>query len=140
MATGGIEAGPNAVMALAREGYSWRDVSVRDLAEAARSTGVRRFVRAHVGTGLAEMRRSFSKARFTATLARLVPAISVDDLRPGGSGVRAMALTPQGAMVDDFAFVESGRMVHVLNAPSPAATASLAIGHHVATRVVARLG
>lgn len=140
LATGGIEAGPNAVMALAREGYSWRDVSVRDLAEAARSAGVRRFVRAHAGTGLAEMRRSFSKARFTATLARLVPAISVDDLRPGGSGVRAMALTPQGAMVDDFAFVESGRMVHVLNAPSPAATASLAIGHHVATRVLARLG
>lgn len=140
MATGGVEAGPNAVMALAREGYSWGEVSLRDLADFAASPGVRRFVRAHVATGIAEIRRSLSKARFAATLARLVPAISVEDLRPGGSGVRAMALTPAGTMVDDFAFVEAGRMVHVLNAPSPAATASLAIGHHVATRVLSRLG
>jgi L-2-hydroxyglutarate oxidase len=101
---------------------------------------VRRFVRTHVSTGINEIRRSFSKARFTATLARLVPALTAADLAPGGSGVRAMALTPRGTMVDDFAFVEAGRMVHVLNAPSPAATASLAIGHHVATRVLARLG
>lgn len=140
MATGGVEAGPNAVIALAREGYSWSDVSVRDLADFARSRGARRFVRAHLGTGLAEIRRSLSKVRFAATLARLVPAITTSDLVPGGAGVRAMALTPQGTMVDDFAFVERGRMLHVMNAPSPAATASLAIGHHVATRVLARLG
>ena len=140
MAAGGVEAGPNAVIALAREGYTWSDVSVRDLAALAASRGARRFVRTHLATGLAEVRRSLSKARFAATLARLVPAITAHDLRPGGSGVRAMALTPAGTMVDDFAFVEAGRMVHVLNAPSPAATASLAIGHHIATRVLARLG
>ncbi len=140
MAAGGVEAGPNAVMALAREGYSWGDVSVRDLADAVGSVGVRRFVRTHLGTGISEMRRSLSKARFAATLARLVPSITAADLRPGGAGVRAMALTPQGTMVDDFAFVEAGRMVHVLNAPSPAATASLAIGHHVAARVLACMG
>lgn len=139
MALGGVEAGPNAVMALAREGYTWRDISLGDLAGFARSRGVRRFVRRHLGTGLAEIRRSFSTARFAATLARLVPAITAADLRPGGSGVRAMALTPHGTMVDDFAFVDAGRMVHVLNAPSPAATASLAIGHHVSSRVLARL-
>lgn len=139
MAAGGVEAGPNAVMALAREGYSWGDVSARDLLDAARSPGVRRFIRQHVGTGVIEVHRSFSKTRFAATLARLVPAVTAADLRPGGAGVRAMALTPAGAMVDDFAFVESGRMVHVLNAPSPAATASLAIGRHIASRVLARL-
>lgn len=139
MARGGIEAGPNAVIALAREGYSWGDVSPRDLLDAARSRGLRRFVRRHLGTGLSEIHRSFSTARFAATLARLVPAVTAADLRPGGSGVRAMALNPDGTMVDDFAFAEAERMVHVLNAPSPAATASLAIGHHVSSRVVARL-
>ncbi|MEZ5290050.1 MAG: L-2-hydroxyglutarate oxidase [Vicinamibacterales bacterium] len=139
MALGGIEAGPNAVIALAREGYTWADVSARDLVAAALSPGVRRFVGRHLGTGVAEIRRSFSKRRFAATLARLVPALTAADLAPGGSGVRAMALTPAGTMVDDFAFVERGRMVHVLNAPSPAATASLAIGHHIASRVLARL-
>ncbi len=139
MATGGVEAGPNAVMALAREGYRWSDVSLSDMGEALSSPGVRRFVTTHMGTGLAEIRRSFSKATFAATLARLIPALTPADLAPGGAGVRAMALTPAGAMVDDFSFVETGRMVHVLNAPSPAATASLAIGEEVATRVVARL-
>jgi len=140
MAGGGVEAGPNAVIALAREGYSWADVSLRDLADLAASRGVRRFVSRHLATGVREIRRSFSRAQFAATLQRLVPAVTAADLRPGGSGVRAMALTPEGQLVDDFAFVECGRMVHVLNAPSPAATASLAIGHHVATRVLARLG
>ncbi len=140
MAAGGVEAGPNAVMALAREGYRWSDVSLGDLGAAVASPGVRRFVARHVGTGLAEIRRSFSKAAFAATLARLVPALTPTDLVPGGSGVRAMALTRAGTMVDDFSFVETERMVHVLNAPSPAATASLAIGEEVATRVMARLG
>lgn len=139
MARGGVEAGPNAVMALAREGYTWRDVSLADMGDALRSREVRRFVSAHLGTGVAEIRRSFSKPLFAATLARLVPALTPNDLVPGGSGVRAMALTPAGTMVDDFSFVETPRMVHVLNAPSPAATASLAIGEEVATRVLARL-
>jgi (S)-2-hydroxyglutarate dehydrogenase len=140
LATGGVEAGPNAVMALAREGYTWGDVSLADLAGAMASPGVRRFVSAHLGTGLAEIRRSFSKAAFTATLARLVPTLTPADLVPGGSGVRAMALTPAGTIVDDFSFVETDRMIHVLNAPSPAATASLAIGEEIGSRVMARLG
>ncbi|MEP7118010.1 MAG: FAD-dependent oxidoreductase, partial [Acidobacteriota bacterium] len=139
MATGGVEAGPNAVMALAREGYTWSDVSAGDLAGALASRGVRRFVLRHLRTGVTEMRRSFSKRLFAATLARLVPALTADDLVPGGSGVRAMALTPEGAMADDFQFVETARMVHVLNAPSPAATACLAIGEEIASRVMTRL-
>ena len=139
MATGGVEAGPNAVIALAREGYSWGDISLTDLGAALASPGLRRFVATHLATGVAEIRRSFSKTAFTNTLARLVPALTAADLVRGGSGVRAMALTPAGTMVDDFSFVETERMVHVLNAPSPAATASLAIGEEVATRVMARL-
>lgn len=140
MIAGGIEAGPNAVMALSREGYRWRDVRLGDVAAALASPGVRRFVRAHIGTGIAEVRRSLSKARFADSLARLVPALTAHDLEPGGSGVRAMALTRQGTMVDDFSFAETARMVHVMNAPSPAATACLAIGEEVARRVATRLG
>lgn len=102
--------------------------ALRDISEVLTRPGLRRFVATHVGTGIAEMRRSFSKALLTATLARLVRARTPDGLVPGGSGVRAMALAPAGTMVDDFNFVETDRMVHVLNAPSPAATASLAIG------------
>lgn len=139
MALGGVEAGPNAVIALSREGYTWGDVSIPDMAAALASPGLRRFVTTHFATGVAEIRRSFSKAQFTATLARLIPELTPADLVPGGSGVRAMALTPAGTMVDDFSFVETDRMVHVLNAPSPAATASLAIGEEIARRVMPRL-
>jgi L-2-hydroxyglutarate oxidase len=139
MVHGGVEAGPNAVIAFAREGYTWGDVSWRDVAAGLASPGVRRFVGRHLSTGLAEMRRSLSRRRFAASLARLVPAVTADDLEPGGSGVRAMALTPDGRLMDDFHFVDTPRMVHVLNAPSPAATACLAIGEAVADRVTRRL-
>src|SRR5207342_3569580 len=99
----------------------------------------RRFVGRHFSTGVAEVRRSLSRRRFAASLARLVPAVTAADLVPGGAGVRAMALTPDGRLMDDFHFVDTPRMVHVLNAPSPAATACLAIGETVAERVTQRL-
>ncbi len=107
MALGGVEAGPNAVIALAREGYRWRDVSMRDVAAGLASPGVRRFVGRHLATGVAEVRRSLSRRRFAASLARLVPAVSAADLVPGGAGVRAMALTPDGRLMDDFHFVDT---------------------------------
>lgn len=134
MAKGGIEAGPNAVIALKREGYAWTDVSLRDLVDAFTTPGFLRFTSRHLATGIDEIARSFSKERFARTLARLVPEIRASDLVPGGSGVRAMALSPDGNMLDDFHFIETPRMVHVLNAPSPAATACLAIGEEVARR------
>ena len=140
MALGGVEAGPNAVLALSREGYDWATVSARDVVSAFASRGLRRFMARHLSTGVAEVARSLSRARFAASLARLVPGVTVDDLEPGGSGVRAMALLPDGSLVDDFHFVDTPRMVHVLNAPSPAATASLAIGDEVATRVIRAMG
>lgn len=136
MVEGGVEAGPNAVIALKREGYRWRDISVPDLLDAFSSPGFLRFTSRHLGTGLNEILRSFSKARFAESLARLVPEIQAGDLQKGGSGVRAMALRPDGTFLDDFHFVETARMVHVLNAPSPAATASLAIGEEIASRVI----
>jgi L-2-hydroxyglutarate oxidase len=139
MAAGGVEAGPNAVIALAREGYSWGDVSMRDLADFAGSRGARRFVRTHLGTGLAgsgaRSRRRASRPRWRASCPPSQPTICVPAAPACGPW-----RSPAGTMVDDFAFATSPRGVHVLNAPSPAATASLAIGHHVATRVLARLG
>jgi L-2-hydroxyglutarate oxidase len=136
---GDVEAGPNAVLALSREGYSrWR-VRPRELAETIAYPGFLRLASRYWRTGLAEYRRSFSTRRFVASLGRLVPEIQVDDVVPGGSGVRAQAVAPGGSLVDDFRVVRSGRSIHVLNAPSPAATASLAIGAHLATVVAEAL-
>ncbi|MBE7498758.1 MAG: L-2-hydroxyglutarate oxidase [Verrucomicrobiales bacterium] len=129
---GGIEAGPNAVLAFAREGYSLTTVNLRDLADALGFPGLWRFLRkypAMVGTELAQ---SFSKARFCRALQRLVPEIQPGDLETGGAGVRAQAMTPAGDLVQDFHLVTRDHALHVLNAPSPAATASLAIGEHIA--------
>ncbi len=128
---GEVEAGPNAVLALAREGYRKTDVSLPDLWEMARFPGLYRMARKHWRTGLGEYYRSLSKRAFTRRLSRLVPGISDDDLEPGGSGVRAMALDRDGTLVDDFRIVEDGAFVHVLSAPSPAATSALAIAEHV---------
>jgi L-2-hydroxyglutarate oxidase len=136
---GEVEAGPNAVLAGARHGYRWRDVDVRDLAELATFAGTWRLAGRHLGTGVQEVLRSLSKRRFAKSLARLVPDITPEDLAPGGAGVRAQAVWPSGALVDDFLFAEGPRMVHVLNAPSPAATACLQIGEAIADRVE-RLG
>jgi L-2-hydroxyglutarate oxidase LhgO len=131
---GGVEAGPNAVLALAREGYTRTSFSARDALEVARWPGFWRMARKHWRAGLHEQRRSLSRSAFARACAALVPEVRAEDLTPGGAGVRAQAVARDGSLLDDFAFAEGARMVHVLNAPSPAATASLAIGEHVAER------
>jgi len=132
---GGIEAGPNAVLATAREGYRKTDFNLADMWDALAFPGLWRFMRRHAAMCGGEIRRSFSKRLFCASLRRLVPEITEDDLEVGGAGVRAQAMTPQGELVQDFAFIERPNALHVLNAPSPAATASLAIGNHIAASV-----
>jgi (S)-2-hydroxyglutarate dehydrogenase len=132
MIDGTLHAGPNAVLALAREGYRWGRVNVRDLADAAGYPGLWRLARRHLGTGVTEVRRSLSRRRFAASLARLVPEVTVDDLEPAPAGVRAQAVGRDGALVDDFLLVRGERQLHVLNAPSPAATSSLEIARRIA--------
>lgn len=131
MVNGGIECGPNAVFALAREGYGWTDVSPRDLYDAFSWPGTWRLFAKHWRTGLGETWRSFSKQAFVRALQRLVPAIRAEHLERIPAGVRAQALTRHGTLLDDFAIQSEGDVVHVLNAPSPAATASFAIAEHV---------
>jgi L-2-hydroxyglutarate oxidase len=131
MIDGSVHAGPNAVLALSREGYSWRRISPRDLLGVAGYPGAWRLGRRHVGTGLAEVRRSLSRRRFAASLARLVPGITADDLAPAPAGVRAQAVGPDGRLLDDFVLVRRPGQVHVLNAPSPAATSALEIARYV---------
>lgn len=132
MIGGGVEAGPNAVLALARHGYKWTNVSFRDLCSTGSYIGFWRMARAHWKTGFGEVRRSLSKGAFLAALQRLVPELTLADLAPGGSGVRAQAVARNGLLVDDFHITAVDNMVHVLNAPSPAATASIAIGRYIA--------
>jgi L-2-hydroxyglutarate oxidase len=131
MIDGSVHAGPNAVLALAREGYRWRHIRPRDVLDAASYPGLWRLARRHFRYGLGEVRRSLSKRRFAASLARLVPAVSAADLVRAEAGVRAQAIAPSGELVDDFLIVRAGRQVHVLNAPSPAATSSLEIAKHI---------
>jgi L-2-hydroxyglutarate oxidase LhgO len=135
---GGIEAGPNAVLAFSREGYRWSRVNPRDLAEAVFFPGLWRFLAAYPSMCGYEIRRSLSKREFTRSLRKLVPEIREEDLVPGGAGVRAQAMLPSGKLVEDFQFEEGPRILHVLNAPSPAATASLAIGAAIAQKVLER--
>ena len=130
---GDVEAGPNAVLAFAREGYTWRRVRPGELLDTLRFPGFRAMAKKYWKTGAYEMYRSLSKRAFVKALQRLVPALRPEDIRPGGAGVRAQAVTAEGALVDDFRIVQTADAVHVLNAPSPAATASLAIGRHIAT-------
>ena len=132
MVDGSVHAGPNAVLALAREGYDWRTVRPRDVWDTARFPGFWRLARKNFGEGMAEVARSLSKKRFAASLARLVPEITEADLQSSQAGVRAQALKSDGGLVDDFLIRQRGRNVHVLNAPSPAATSSLEIGRHIA--------
>jgi L-2-hydroxyglutarate oxidase len=131
MIDGSVHAGPNAVLALAREGYAWRHVRPRDVADALGYRGLWRLARRHYRYGLTEVRRSLSPARFAASLARLVPEITRADIVAAGAGVRAQAIAPDGSLVDDFLFLARPGQVHVLNAPSPAATSSLEIGRHI---------
>ncbi len=138
--TGKVDAGPNAVLALAREGYRHMDINVRDLTLALAFPGFWRMARQHWRNGFGEWYRSVSKAAFVRALQRLLPEIGASDLTPGGSGVRAQALKPDGALVDDFQFVPSGKVLHVLNVPSPAATASLTIGKAIVDMAAKNLG
>ena len=137
---GGVEAGPNAVLAWKREGYRHRDISLRDLAGMAAYGGFWRMVGRFWKTGMGEMYRSLSKSAFVTALRRLVPDLRADDLERGGSGVRAQAVEPSGLLVDDFRIVEAEGMVHVLNAPSPGATSSLSIGRTIADIAARRFG
>ena len=129
---GGVEAGPNAVLAFAREGYRKTDFNARDLADALMYAGFWRFLRRYPSMCWFELRRSFSRQLFCRSLQRLVPEIQPGDLATGGSGVRAQAIAPEGELVQDFRFIARPNALHVLNAPSPAATASLAIGAEIA--------
>jgi L-2-hydroxyglutarate oxidase len=129
---GGVEAGPNAVLAFAREGYKLTTVNLRDLLDALAFPGLWRFLRQYPDLVRSELARSFSKARFCRSLQKLVPDIRPADLATGGTGVRAQAMTPAGELVQDFHVLTGDHALHVLNAPSPAATACLAIGEHLA--------
>ena len=135
-----VDAGPNAVFALAREGYRHRDISLRDLASTLAFPGFWRMARKNWRNGFDEFRRSLSKPIFVRALQRLLPEVSENDLVPGGSGVRAQAVRSDGTLVDDFQFVPSGKVLHVLNVPSPAATASLAIGKAIVDAASESLG
>jgi (S)-2-hydroxyglutarate dehydrogenase len=138
--TGRVDAGPNAVLALAREGYRHRDINPRDLASSFAFPGFWRMARKHWRNGLHEWHRSLAKPAFVRALQRLLPEVGEKDLVPGGSGVRAQALKPDGSLVDDFLFVPSANVLHVLNVPSPAATASLSIGKAIVDTAAANLG
>ncbi len=138
MIHGGVEAGPNAVLAFKREGYHKLCLSLRDTYEIFSYPGFLRLAGRFLKMGLGEFYRSFNKGAFVRALQRLIPDISGDDIVPGGAGVRAQALERNGALVDDFRIVEDERMIHVLNAPSPAATASISIGQKIAGMAEAR--
>jgi (S)-2-hydroxyglutarate dehydrogenase len=131
MAKGGVEAGPNAVLAFQREGYKKSQVNLAELAETLAWPGFQKVAAKYWRTGMGEMYRSFSKAAFTKALQKLIPEIQETDLVEGGAGVRAQACDREGGLVDDFMIVEEKQVIHVCNAPSPAATSSLAIGETV---------
>ena len=139
MIEGGVECGPNAVLAFAREGYRKTDINFRDLSETLGFPGFRKMAWKHWRMGANEMWRSWSKAAFVRALQRLVPEIRSEHLVPHRAGVRAQAVLPDGSMVDDFLILADGRMVHVLNAPSPAATSSLNVGRLVVDKLAEQL-
>lgn len=132
MIQGGVECGPNAVFVFKREGYGKTDFSMKDTLEAFSFGGTWKFFAKHWRFGVDEYRRAFSKRLFLERLRALIPDLQMDDLVPGRAGVRAMALAPEGEMIDDFKIIHHGNALHVVNAPSPAATASLAVGAEVA--------
>ena len=138
MIEGGIEAGPNAVLAFRREGYSLWDLDLHEMLEAVQFSGFRKIIGKYWREAADELYRSASKDAFVKSLRKLIPAIKSEDLVKGRAGVRAMACDPNGNLIDDFLFVPSGRTLHVLNAPSPAATASLAIGETITQKVLAK--
>ena len=133
---GGTEAGPNAVLAFAREGYRKTDVNVRDLWDAVTYSGLWRFVAKYPRMTALELWQSLSKRRFCKALQKLVPSIRVTDIEPGGAGVRAQAMAREGNLIQDFCLIQRPAALHVLNAPSPAATASLAIGEEIVRKIL----
>jgi len=140
MIEGGVECGPNAVLAFAREGYKKTDINLGDLAETLAFRGFQKLAWKYWRTGAGELWRSFSKAAFVKALQHLIPEIKSEHLVPARAGVRAMAVAPDGAMVDDFVIQSRGRIVNILNAPSPAATSSLNIGKLVVDQLAQQLG
>jgi len=136
---GNVDAGPNAVLAFRREGYGWRDFDLGEAMEVFMDAGFRAMARRHWKNGLSEFRRSLRKRDFVRSCQRLVPEVRMEDMTPGGSGVRAQAVEADGALVDDFRFVARERFLHVLNVPSPAATASLPIGREILKMVPAEI-
>jgi len=135
MMKGGVEAGPNAVLAFKREGYTKKDFSALDISQMFFYSGFWKMASKYYKMGFGEFHRSFSKKAFVSALQKLIPEIQEEDIEVGDAGVRAQALEPDGKLVDDFRIVEAKRMVHVLNAPSPAATASLSIGRTISDLV-----
>jgi L-2-hydroxyglutarate oxidase len=138
MIQGGVEAGPNAVLAFKREGYKKTDFSIRDVLEMKFYPGFWKMAAKYYKIGFQEFRRSFNKKLFVQSLQKLIPEIQMNDIEVGGSGVRAQALERDGKLCDDFRIVEAEKMIHILNAPSPAATASLSIGKTISEMVIKR--
>ncbi len=139
MVKGGIEAGPNAVLAFSRKGYTYNEISFTDIFEMITFPGFWKMAKQHYKMGIDEFRRSFNKSLFTKALQKLVPSIEEADIVPGGSGIRAQALDRNGKLIDDFRIIENEKQIHVLNAPSPAATASLSIGKYITEIAVRKL-
>lgn len=140
MVNGGIEAGPNAVLAFQREGYRHRDINFKELKETLTWPGFQKVASKYWKTGMGEMFRSISKSAFTKALQELIPDIQESDLVPGGAGVRAQACDRTGGLLDDFCIRENQFAINVLNAPSPAATSSLAIGGTICELALKRFG
>ena len=138
MMRGGIEAGPNAVLAFGRESYRKSDINAKELWETLSWPGFQKVAAKYWETGLGEMYRSFSKAAFTKALQELIPEIEENDLMEGGAGVRAQACDRDGGLLDDFAILEDEKVINICNAPSPAATSSLAIGQTVSEMALRR--
>jgi L-2-hydroxyglutarate oxidase len=138
MINGGVEAGPNAVFAFKREGYKKTDISLTDLWDSITWPGFQKVMFKYAKMGLGEYYRSYNKNAFTKALQRLIPEITKADLIPGGAGIRAQACDRNGRLIDDFYFAETEMVINVLNAPSPAATASLSIGELIARKVISR--
>tara|TARA_B000000441_G_scaffold98895_1_gene69101 strand:- start:166 stop:588 length:423 start_codon:yes stop_codon:yes gene_type:complete len=138
MIDGSIHAGPNAVLALSREGYRWRDVQPSQILEHLTNPGLWKLARKYWRTGAGEVWRSLNKAAFVRALQRLVPEIESKDLEASPAGVRAQAMDANGELLDDFAITRSGNSLHVINAPSPAATASLEIGGRIVEMIEER--
>ncbi len=138
MINGGIEAGPNAVLAYSREGYSKSKIKPGEFFESLSYPGFQKVIKKYWRTGFGELYRSYSKSAFTKALQELLPEITSADLEPGGAGVRAQACDKEGGLIDDFLIMESEKVINVGNAPSPAATSSLSIGQHVASLALQR--